>query len=87
VGRVRGRLPVRRVTVRPRVRVHPLLLAQAVGGTALGVFPTEPALVIAAIDAGALGETVRWEQSSEGGVFGHVYRQVPRHAGTAVYEA
>ena len=59
---------------------------EQVGPTALRVFPDEPALVIAAIDADALGNTVRWEESTDGGLFPHVYGAVPREAVTAVYE-
>jgi uncharacterized protein (DUF952 family) len=50
------------------------------------VFPDEPTLVIAAIDADALGESVRWEESTDGGVFPHVYASVPRDAVIAAYE-
>ncbi|MFD0742459.1 DUF952 domain-containing protein [Phytohabitans flavus] len=60
---------------------------EQVGPTALLVFPAEPALVIAAIDADALGESVRWEAAGDGrGLFPHVYGSVPRDAVTAVYE-
>lgn len=59
---------------------------EQVGPTALRVFPDEPELVIAAIDAEALGESVRWEESADGGLFPHVYAPVPRAAVTAVYE-
>lgn len=58
---------------------------EQVGPTAIRVFPDEPALVVAAIDADALGESVRWEESSDG-LFPHVYGPVPRDAVTAVYE-
>jgi uncharacterized protein (DUF952 family) len=56
------------------------------GPTALRVFPDEPELVVAAIDAEALGESVRWEESADGGPFPHVYAPVPRAAVIAVYE-
>lgn len=59
---------------------------EQVGATALRVFAAEPALVVAAIDADALGESVRWEESTGDGVFPHVYGPVPRDAVTAVYE-
>lgn len=58
---------------------------EQVGPTALRVFPDEPALVVAAIDAEALGESVRWEESTDG-LFPHVYAPVPREAVAAVYE-
>ncbi|MGN9914328.1 DUF952 domain-containing protein [Phytohabitans sp. LJ34] len=58
---------------------------EQVGPTALRVFPDEPELVVAAIDADALGESVRWEESADG-VFPHVYAPVPRAAVTAVYQ-
>ncbi len=59
---------------------------EQVGPTALRVFPDEPTLVIAAIDADVLGESVRWEESTDGGVFPHVYAPVPRDAVIAAYE-
>ncbi|GAB3506836.1 DUF952 domain-containing protein [Phytohabitans suffuscus] len=59
---------------------------EQVGPTALRVFADEPRLVVAAIAADALGESVRWEESSDGGLFPHVYGPVPRSAVTAVYE-
>jgi uncharacterized protein (DUF952 family) len=58
---------------------------EQVGAVALGLFPDEPKLVVAAIDADALGESVRWEES-DGGLFPHVYAPVPRDAVTAVYK-
>ncbi|GAA4451947.1 DUF952 domain-containing protein [Phytohabitans houttuyneae] len=56
-----------------------------VGPTALRVFADEPALVVAAIDAEVLGDSVRWEESTDGGLFPHVYAPVPRNAVTAVH--
>lgn len=59
---------------------------EQVGPTALRVFPAERTLVVAAVDADALGVSVRWEESTDGGFFPHVYGPVPREAVTAVYE-
>ena len=59
---------------------------EQVGPTALRVFPSAPTLVIAAIDATVLGQTVRWEESTDGGLFPHVYGPVPREAVTGVFE-
>jgi uncharacterized protein (DUF952 family) len=57
-----------------------------VGATALRVFADEPSLVVAAIDAEALGESVRWEPAPEGGLFPHIYAPLPRGAVVAVYQ-
>src|SRR3954453_22478474 len=57
-----------------------------VGATALRVFAEEPRLIVAAIDAAALGDAVRWEQSDDGGVFPHVYGSFPLAAVVAVHE-
>jgi uncharacterized protein (DUF952 family) len=59
---------------------------EQVGPTAMRVFPDEPALVVAAVDAAALGESVRWEESTDGGLFPHVYGSVPRTAVAAVHQ-
>jgi uncharacterized protein (DUF952 family) len=57
-----------------------------VGETARRFFSQEPALVVVAIDAGRLGESVRWEGASDGrGVFPHVYGALPRDAVVAVH--
>jgi uncharacterized protein (DUF952 family) len=59
---------------------------EQVGPTALRVFPDEPTLLVAAVDADALGSSVRWEESTDGGLFPHVYGPVPRDTVIAVYE-
>ena len=56
-----------------------------VGGVAERLFGDEPALVVVAVDAEALGESVRWEHAPEGGVFPHVYAFVPQSAVVGVY--
>jgi uncharacterized protein (DUF952 family) len=60
---------------------------EQVAATAQRVFVAEPALVVVAFDTQALGESVRWEESSGGELFPHVYASVPREAVAAVYEA
>lgn len=59
---------------------------EQVAATARRVFGSEAALVVVALDADALGESVRWEESSGGEEFPHVYAPVPRAAVTAVYQ-
>jgi len=54
--------------------------------TAQRVFSAEPALVIVALDAQALGDTVRWEPASNGELFPHVYGVLPSTAVTAVHQ-
>lgn len=55
------------------------------GATAQRVFAPDQELVVLAIDTEALGNTVRWEPASTGGLFPHVYAAVPRDSVTAVY--
>jgi uncharacterized protein (DUF952 family) len=50
---------------------------EQVGDTALRVFGREPALVVVAVDAALLGDSVRWEPASNGELFPHVYGQLP----------
>ena len=57
-----------------------------VGPTAARVFPEEPKLIVAAIDAAVLGDAVRWERAADGGVFPHVYTPIPLTAVVAVHE-
>ncbi|MEV4642986.1 DUF952 domain-containing protein [Actinoplanes sp. NPDC049548] len=55
--------------------------------TAARVFGQEPALVVVAVEAEALGEALRWEEApGRGGLFPHVYGPLPRTAVTAVHE-
>ena len=58
---------------------------EQVAGTAIRVFEQEPTLVVAALDPRMLGESVRWEESSDGGSFPHVYATLPLTAVIAVY--
>jgi uncharacterized protein (DUF952 family) len=57
-----------------------------VGATALRVFPEEPKLIVAVIDAEVLGDAVRWESAADGGVFPHVYAPIPLTAVVATHE-
>ena len=54
--------------------------------TAMRVFPHEPDLVVAAVDAAVLGGSVRWEDAPNGGPFPHVYASLPLSAVAAVYQ-
>jgi uncharacterized protein (DUF952 family) len=56
-----------------------------VAETALRVFPDEPALVVVALDAEALGDAVRWEAAPGHGDFPHVYTPLPVTAVVAVH--
>ncbi|NYF56161.1 DUF952 domain-containing protein [Micromonospora purpureochromogenes] len=58
---------------------------EQVGATAMRVFEHEPALVVVALDAQMLGESVRWEDAPNGGPFPHVYADLPLSAVAAVY--
>jgi len=57
-----------------------------VAGVIERVFAREPVLVVVAIDADALGEAVRWEYASDGGLFPHVYAPLPMSAVVEVQE-
>jgi uncharacterized protein (DUF952 family) len=59
---------------------------EQVGRTALRVFGQEPALVVAAVDATVLGDSVRWEDAPSGGTFPHIYASLPLNAVAAVYQ-
>jgi uncharacterized protein (DUF952 family) len=56
-----------------------------VGQTAMRMFPDEAALVVVALDAGALGAALRWEPVPGGDSFPHVYAPLTRAAIAAVY--
>jgi beta-hydroxylase len=43
-------------------------------------FAGQTGLVIAEVDLGALGDTVRWEESRGGALFPHVYGVLPLSA-------
>jgi uncharacterized protein (DUF952 family) len=58
---------------------------QQVGSTALRVFAQEPALVVVALDTQVLGESVRWEEAPDGGLFPHVYATLVLSAVVAVH--
>jgi uncharacterized protein (DUF952 family) len=58
---------------------------EQVGGTAGRFFANEPELVVVAVDAGAMGESLRWETASDGGMFPHVYASLSLSAVLAVY--
>ena len=58
---------------------------EQVSGTARRVFGEEPVLVVVAVDAQALGESLRWEAASDGGLFPHVYAPLPLSAVAGVY--
>ncbi len=51
-----------------------------VGATAMRVFADEPSLVVVAIHAGRLGESLRWDTAPNGSPFPHVYAPVPLSA-------
>ena len=55
------------------------------GDTAMRVFAQEPALVVVALDTQVLGESVRWEEAVNGGLFPHVYAALPLSAVVAVH--
>lgn len=56
--------------------------------TAQRFFAGEPRLVIAALDAGKLGDAVRWEEApNRGERFPHIYGPAPLDCVTATYTA
>jgi uncharacterized protein (DUF952 family) len=57
-----------------------LSTADQVEGTLARHFAGQDGLVLAEVDLGALGETVRWEESRGGALFPHVYGAVPLSA-------
>jgi uncharacterized protein (DUF952 family) len=50
--------------------------AAQVAETAAKHFATESDLVLVAVDAGALGDALRWEPSRGGALFPHLYRRL-----------
>jgi len=59
---------------------------EQVARTASRYFADEPHLVIVALDAESLGDTVHWEASSDGDRFPHVYGPLPLDAVTSTYD-
>jgi uncharacterized protein (DUF952 family) len=57
---------------------------EQVGAVAGHLFAQEPTLVVAALDADALGEAVRWEAADEA-TFPHVYAPLPLDAVVGVH--
>lgn len=57
-----------------------LSAADQVQGTLDKHFSGQSGLVIAEIDLGALGDTVRWEASRGGALFPHIYGPLPLEA-------
>lgn len=55
-----------------------------VADTARRIFGDEPELVIVAVDADALGDTLRWEKGGSG-TFPHVYAAIARESVVAVH--
>ena len=49
------------------------------------VFAQEPALVVVALDTQVLGESVRWEEAPNNGLFPHVYAALPLSAVVVVH--
>jgi uncharacterized protein (DUF952 family) len=58
---------------------------EQVGGTATRMFAQEPALVVVALDTQMLGESVRWEEGPDSGLFPHVYAALPLSALVAIH--
>ena len=64
-----------------------LSAADQLQGTLEKHFAGQPDLVIAEVDLGALGDTVRWEVSRGGALFPHVYGTLPVTAVISVRRA
>ena len=58
---------------------------EQVPGTVRRFFADQSEIVVVALDAERFGATLRWEDSSDGGRFPHVYGPLPRSAVTAVH--
>jgi uncharacterized protein (DUF952 family) len=58
---------------------------EQVGRTAARVFGQAPALVVVAVDADVLGESVRWEAAAHGDVYPHIYAPLPLSAVVGVH--
>lgn len=56
-----------------------------VAETARRFFADQPTLVIAAIDENLVGDSLRWEPSSNHGMFPHLYGTLPRSAVVATF--
>jgi uncharacterized protein (DUF952 family) len=57
-----------------------------VGSTAVRIFGEKGALVVVAVDADSVGDTVRWEPSSDGDRFPHLYGSLDLDAVVSVHE-
>jgi uncharacterized protein (DUF952 family) len=57
-----------------------LSAADQIEGTLARHFAGQAGLVLAEVDLGALGDTVRWEESRGGALFPHVYGVLPLSA-------
>ena len=53
--------------------------------TARRFFARDTRLVVAALDTGKLGDSVRWEEAAHGGIFPHIYGPAPMHCVSATY--
>lgn len=60
---------------------------EQVSATAMRIFGDEPALVILAIAAEPVADSLRWEASTGGEAFPHIYRSLPREAVVKVFHA
>ena len=58
---------------------------EQVSGTAERVFGDEPQLVVVAVDAEAVTQSLSWEAAPDGGTYPHVYAPLPLNAVVAAY--
>jgi uncharacterized protein (DUF952 family) len=58
---------------------------EQVSATAQRVFGDIPQLVVVAVDAQAVSQSLSWEATSDGDPYPHVYGPLPRQAVVAVY--